>query len=80
MLGFHPEYEGFHLNPCLPSEWDSCRFERQFRGNRYRIEIRNPDHVQSGVVSLELDGAPIAGTYIAYVEDGRDHTVTVTMG
>lgn len=80
ILGFHPEYEGFHLNPCLPSEWDGCRFERQFRGNRYRIEIRNPDHVQSGVVSLELNGEKMPGTYIPYIQDDRVHSIIVTLG
>ncbi len=80
MMGFHPDYDGFDLRPCLPSEWESCRFERRFRRNRYIIEIRNPQHVQSGVTAVEMDGVPIAGTHIAYVEDGGDHTVTVTMG
>ena len=79
MMGFQPAYDGFDVKPCLPSEWDGCRFERQFRGNRYRIEIRNPRHVQSGVASLELDGVKQEGTYIPYVEDGTEHTVLVTM-
>ena len=80
MVGFQPAYDGFDVKPCLPSEWEGCRFERQFRQNRYRIEIRNPQHVQSGVVTLELDGRPLDDTFVPYLEDGLCHELIVTMG
>ena len=80
MMGIQPAYDGFDVKPCLPSAWKGCRFDRQFRKNRYRIEIRNPQRVQSGVVSLELDGQPLASTFVPYVEDGFFHEIVVTMG
>lgn len=80
MLGFHPDFNGFELRPCLPSEWEGCRFERQFRENRYRVQIRNPHHRQYGVVSLELDGAALDGAFVPYIPDGRTHDIVVTMG
>lgn len=80
MIGFQPTYEGFRMNPCLPSAWDGCSFERMFRKNRYRVTIDNTAHVQSGVKRLELDGRPVEGTEIPYCEDGNTHTIHVVMG
>lgn len=80
MLGFQPEYDGFTVQPCLPAAWEACSFERQFRGNRYSIEIHNPQHVQKGVVSISLDGQERTNTYIPYIEDHALHHIVVVMG
>lgn len=80
MMGFQPTYHGIVIAPCIPSDWDACRFERQFRGNRYCLEIENPHHVQSGVASIELDGVLLEQAFIPYTEDGKKHHVRVVLG
>ncbi|NLF04459.1 MAG: hypothetical protein GX593_05580, partial [Actinomycetales bacterium] len=34
---------------------------RRFRGNQVTIRVSNPEHVQTGVRSLTVDGAPVDG-------------------
>jgi hypothetical protein len=41
MLGFHPDYDGFVLNPCIPSSWGEVTLTRKFRGDTYEITIKN---------------------------------------
>ncbi len=39
MLGVKPEYNGLRISPCLPKKWKKAKIERNFRGNKYLIEI-----------------------------------------
>ncbi len=78
MLGFHPEYDGFTLAPCIPSEWDGVELTRKFRGDTYRIVINNPDKKQSGVSSVTVDGQA-SGARVKLAGDGKDHVVVVNM-
>jgi cellobiose phosphorylase len=44
------------------------------------IEVTNPDHVSKGVQKLVVDGVPIPGNLIPAFDDGKPHTVEVTLG
>jgi len=71
---------GLEIDPCLPTAWDGFEVQRLFRGSRVTISVTNPQHVSRGVVSLEVDGVPVAGT-VAPVELLRDGAVvTVRLG
>ncbi len=80
MLGVRPTYEGLIIDPCIPDTWDGYKVTRKFRGATYHIEVRNPDHVQKGVASLEIDGKPVAGCILPRVESGRTAKVVCVMG
>lgn len=79
MIGFQPDYDGFYINPCIPSIWEKCSFERTFRKNRYKLIINNPSHVQSGVRELIFDGKVQQNNYVPYHEDGQEHLILVIM-
>ena len=76
MLGFHPEYDGFTLAPCIPAEWGEVTLTRKFRGDTYKLTIKNPDGKQSGVSKVILDGVEVSGC-VKLVGDGKEHTITV---
>jgi N,N'-diacetylchitobiose phosphorylase len=80
ILGVRPVLAGLEVDPCLPTAWDSFDVERLFRGSRVTISVTNPHHVSRGVVSLEVDGVPVAGTVapVELLHDGA--VVSVRMG
>mgnify|MGYP001373220328 CR=1 FL=1 len=80
ILGLRPSYEGLVIDPVIPGSWPGFRAERVFRGTRYLVEVANPDGVESGVRSVEVDGSPIEGSVIAPRPPGSACRVKVTMG
>ena len=80
ILGIRPTYHGLLIDPCIPAAWDRFKVQRSARGAKYIIEVSNPQHVNKGVSSVEVDGKPLDGSLIPYFEDGAQHQVVVTMG
>ncbi|GAB4436709.1 MAG: glycosyl transferase [Anaerolineae bacterium] len=80
ILGLRPTFSGLQIDPCLPAGWDGFSAERRFRGALYRIEVRNPNHVQRGVTRVLVDGQPIEGNTLPLFGDGQPHRVEVEMG
>ncbi|HKO50956.1 MAG TPA: glycosyl hydrolase family 65 protein, partial [Polyangiaceae bacterium] len=80
ILGIMPNYGGLEINPCIPKAWDGFSVRRQFRGAQYLIEVTNPEHVSKGVQKLVVDGVPVVGNLIPAFNDGKTHTVQVTLG
>ncbi|MGC8863245.1 MAG: GH36-type glycosyl hydrolase domain-containing protein [Armatimonadota bacterium] len=80
ILGVRPTYDGLLIDPCIPESWDGFKITRRFRGASYEIEVRNPDHVQHGVATIEMDGKIIEGNLLPVVEPGRKVQVLCVMG
>lgn len=80
ILGVRPTYDGLVVDPAVPAGWKGFRVERLFRGARYLVEVANPGAFESGVRSVEVDGAPIEGAVIAPRPAGSVCRVKVTMG
>ncbi len=80
ILGIRPEYAGLRIDPCIPAAWDGYRVTRRFRGSTFRIEVRNPSHVSSGVAVVLVDGQPITGSVVSVPDEPGEITVEVTLG
>ena len=80
ILGIRPAYEGLRIDPCIPRSWGGFRVTRQFRNSTYEIEVRNPDHVCSGVTSVTVNGTQIPGNVVSVFGDGATHRVEVALG
>lgn len=78
MLGFYPEYDGFTINPCIPSSWGEVTLTRKFRGDTYHITIKNEGKKQSGIAHVTLDGEMV-DKRVKLAGDGKAHTIVVTM-
>jgi cellobiose phosphorylase len=59
ILGIRPGYDCLTVDPCIPAVWEGFRAMRKFRGAEYRIEVRNPKHVSSGVKKITLNGSAV---------------------
>ncbi len=80
ILGVQADFDGLRVNPSIPSEWDGFKATRQFRGDTYEIDIKNPSHVCKGVKSLTVDGKTVDGVVVPVIGDGKTHRVEVVLG
>ena len=81
MLGVKPELDGLKLDPCLPGHIHHVTIHREFRGNRYEIEIQNRAGGEKGAVQVIVDGVALAGQTIpATADTGKTYRVEVTVG
>lgn len=80
ILGVRPAAKGLLIDPSIPAAWDGFTVEREYRGRRLVIEVRNPDHVQHGVKSVAIGGKAIDGNIITEEMLDGDSTVSVIMG
>ena len=75
ILGIRPSYNGLEIDPCIPSKWDSFKAVRIFRGDEFRITVKNPSHRNKGISSIQVDGKILKGNIIPLFGDGKAHTV-----
>jgi cellobiose phosphorylase len=80
ILGIRPDYDGLLIDPCIPSTLDGFESKRDFRGNTYYISVKNPNHVEKGVVSVKVDGKETGSNLIPLPDGTGDVQVEVTMG
>jgi len=80
ILGVQPTLDGLRINPCIPSDVDGYDVDRTYRGNVYHIHVDNSAHVEKGVSEMIVDGKPVSGNVIPADLEGKEHTVTVTLG
>lgn len=81
ILGMRPNADGLKIDPAIPSEWDGFEIEKNFRGSHLSIKVQNPDHVESGVKSITLNGEELEGNFVAAnkLKDGVNN-ITVVLG
>ncbi len=80
ILGVQPTYTGLAVNPCIPKEWSGFSVKRVFRGATYIINVKNPNGVNQGVTSMNVDGKPIEGYIAPFFNDKKEHLIEVTLG
>ncbi|MFU0826144.1 MAG: Glycosyltransferase family 36 [Lachnoclostridium sp.] len=80
ILGIKPDYDGLMVDPCIPTSWDGYEVTRHFRGDVFKITIKNPNHVSKGVAKMNVDGKELSGNIIPVFGDGKEHKVEVIMG
>ena len=87
ILGIRPDYDGLVIDPCIPSSLDGFTARRDFRGTTYHVTVKNPNHVEKGVISMTVDGkdvdvSGISGGMIpiALADGKKDVNVEVVMG
>jgi cyclic beta-1,2-glucan synthetase len=80
ILGFQLMGDHFMISPCIPETWDG--FEITFRRNnsQYDIQVENPNHVESGVTSVLMDGEVLGDKSISLQEESGKHEIHIIMG
>lgn len=80
ICGMRPNAEGLVISPAIPANWDGFKIEKNFRGTHLSINILNPDHVQSGVKEITLNGEKLSGNLIPANKLAKENAVTVVLG
>jgi len=80
LLGIHREFNGLRIDPAIPSSWKKCSIIRPFRGDVYKITIRNPKGVQSGVKRIVVDGIEQKHNIVRARKDKKTHIVDIWLG
>jgi cellobiose phosphorylase len=79
VLGVRPEWDGLHLDPCLPPDWPGASMTRPYRDCTYRIQVERSAELPAGApAEVSLDGAKLSTSVIAPpTEPGQQHEVYV---
>ena len=80
ICGMRPDADGLHICPSIPAAWDGFTMEKLFRGKQLSITVKNPNHVQSGVASLTLNGKALDGDYVPASALAEKNTIEVVLG
>lgn len=80
LLGVHREFTGLRIDPVIPSRWKRYSVTRSFRGDIYKIVIRNPKGIQRGVKKIKVDGIEQRHNIVRPRKDKKTHLVEVWMG
>jgi cellobiose phosphorylase len=79
ILGIRPEFDGLHVDPCIPKQWKEVTVTRRFRNSIYHITIKNPKGRNRGVSEMTLDGTRMSGNVLPVLNDHKQHDVEVTI-
>ena len=80
ICGMRPDADGLAVRPSIPAEWDGMKMHKLFRGKQLEITVQNPQHVESGVVSLTLNGETLEGDYIPAEKLAEHNEIVVVLG
>ncbi len=80
ICGMRPNAEGLVISPSIPAAWDGFKIEKNFRGKHLSIDIQNPDHVQSGVKSVTVNGEKLDGNFVCECKMTEQTNITVVLG
>ena len=80
ILGVYPTHQGLSVDPCIPKGFGDFSITRKFREGTYHIQVKNPQNVEKGVVSMTVDGKAVDGHIIPYEKGKEEYNVVITMG
>jgi cyclic beta-1,2-glucan synthetase len=81
ILGFYLQSDQLRIDPCIPTNWPAFEITFHHKSALYIIKVENPNHVNRGVATIELDGKSIAiGGFVPLVDDNLRHVIRVIMG
>ena len=79
MLGVRATYKGLLIDPVIPSHWKEFNIDRDFRGTRYCIHVKNPHGVENGVEAIYYQGQKLDSNILPISQE-KLCTVEVIMG
>lgn len=79
ILGIRPGFHGLIVDPCLPDSITEFSAVRKFRGASYYIHVKRVSENESRTASLLVDGQPVNGNEIPYVEGKKEYHVSLIL-
>jgi cyclic beta-1,2-glucan synthetase len=79
VLGFSKSGDRLTLIPCLPRRWKEYTIRYRYLDTTYVILVLNPDGLNTGTITLTLDGKAVIGQVLTLVDDQQEHAVEATL-
>lgn len=80
ILGMKKRGNKIYMVPCIPKSWEEYSIIYKNGITPHYITVKNPDGVNTGVKKVTVDGKVVADKGINLLNDGKKHTIEVTMG
>jgi cyclic beta-1,2-glucan synthetase len=80
ILGLSLRGSTWSIDPCIPTLWPEYSLTWTRGTTRYLVTVHNPDRVNRGVASAEIDGEPVDPLAMPLLDDGLTHEVTILLG
>ena len=80
ICGMRPTVDGLVISPSIPAQWDGFEIEKEFRGKHLSIKVSNPEHKESGVKEITLNGNKVSGCFVSANEMKNENEILVVMG
>jgi len=79
LLGLGREGSSLRITPRIPRDWPHFEVDYRYGQTTYHIRVDNPNHSESQVAAVTLDGQRLPAHVIPLEDDGGSHSVQVTM-
>lgn len=76
ILGFQSTLNGMRISPNIPSDWKGFKAERKYRGKTIRLNVANPEGINSGIKSIKVNGNVLESNFLK-VEDYKENILNV---
>jgi len=77
ILGLKRKGNLLYIQPSFPRDWREFEVSYRWGSTWYKIQVRNPQRVNTGPVRLKVDGK--ACPAVELVDDGKSHQVEVSI-
>ncbi len=74
LVGFKGHTKGASIRPCLPSNWNTLKATRKFRGAYFNLDIKRGEKKE-----MRVNGQLISGHDITNIKSGNSYDVQVTL-
>ncbi|HKL79487.1 MAG TPA: N,N'-diacetylchitobiose phosphorylase [Mobilitalea sp.] len=64
ILGMRPDLNGLTIAPSIPSDWKEFEIEKNFRGKKLIIKVKNETGAESGFKEFYVNGQKLAKNYL----------------
>lgn len=79
ILGFKKRGDMFTIKPCIPSEWEEYSIKYKYKQTMYNIEVKNPQHKNTGIEEIYIDNIKSNNQEIKLVNDNNIHNIIIIM-
>ncbi|HZM90040.1 MAG TPA: glucoamylase family protein [Blastocatellia bacterium] len=79
ILGFNLRGDRLRIEPCIPRFWREYEITYKRGSATYDIVVENPHGLNRGVSRIEVDGVQTDSGEIALADDGKHHSVRITL-
>lgn len=79
ILGLRPDFEGLRISPSISSDWKEFTMDKDFRGKKLHITVKNPNGKESGVTKVTLNGTVLDDNYIKADQMAETNDIVVEL-